>query len=411
MLPARPTPRSSRRTVAAARSGPPRTVAETHVPCPRFQARGFKPEAQPTRLALRSGQTPPVPRPHSEVTAPPYTPQPRDRASCRRPNLAPEHHPEYAADPTVHCLTPTSPGTGTVLRSRNHARAAAIAHRIATGPNPLRQQHAGIATSHRTLRNPHQATHRNRPAPAQERIVASDGHPTRLLSSIHGQPPAPRFPAPFGQALSHRLSDRPHRPHFLLYSGNAPSRRPSDRNRHHDFRIPSDNRHHTGPRIATVTPVFAPCRAEARKPSAPDRHRTSPGLSPRRYPTGASPSRDTRPLLPGTPGRSFPGLPAAPSRDIRPLPGFAPPKPPRRQPPEDDLPKTTPKMPSRATKSGAAPQLTKKNGRSNMPANRRSAENRSPASLRDVPRPPRKTAELGKYAKCVRFVSDFGNFL
>ncbi len=174
------------------------------------------------------------------------------------------------------------------------------------------------------------------PPPAQERIVASDGHPTRLLSSIHGQPPAPRFPAPFGQALSHRLSDRPHRPHFLLYSGNAPSRRPSDRNRHHDFRIPSDNRHHTGPRIATVTPVFAPCRAEARKPSAPDRHRTSPGLSPRRYPTGASPSRDTRPLLPGTPGRSFPGLPAAPSRDIRPLPGFAP-----RSPPEDNRPKTT----------------------------------------------------------------------
>ncbi len=396
MFPARPTPRSSRRAVAAARSDPPHTVAETHVPCPRFQARGFKPEAQPTRLALRSGHTPPVPGPHSEVTAPPYTPQPRDRASCRRPNLAPEHHPEYAADPTVHCLTPTSPGTGTVLRSRNHARAAAIAHRIATAPNPLRQQHAGIATSHRTLRNPHQATHRNRPAPH-------------------------RSVSPLRTATRH-----------------ACFRASSDNQRHPDFPLLSGKPYHIGSRIGPIVPIS--CSIQATPHHAAPRIGTDTTISEslritaitpalgseqslrfsrlaerkpanRRHPIGighrpAEAPEDTRPGLPhrGTPGRRFPRHPATPR--IRP-----PRSPPRRQPPEDDLPKTTPKMPSRATKSGAAPQLTKKNGRSYMPANRRSAENRSPASLRDVPRPPRKTAELGKYAKCVRFVSDFGNFL
>ena len=107
MRPARPTPRSSRRAVAAARSDPPRTVAEAYVPCPRFQARGFKPEAQPTRLALRSGHTPPVPGPHSEVTAPPYTPQPRDRASCRRPTTYPSHS----------AFRPHAAGPETALRS------------------------------------------------------------------------------------------------------------------------------------------------------------------------------------------------------------------------------------------------------------------------------------------------------
>ena len=83
--------------------------------------------------------------------------------------------------------------------------------------------------------------------------------------------------------------------------------------------------HHPGSRIGTVTPVFAPRRAEARKLSAPDRHRTSPGRSPRRYPTGAPP--------PGTPGRRFPRHPATPSRDTRPLPGFVPRIRPRRRPP------------------------------------------------------------------------------
>lgn len=84
--------------------------------------------------------------------------------------------------------------------------------------------------------------------------------------------------------------------------------------------------HHAASRIGTVTPVFAPRRAEARKLSAPDRHRTSPGRSPRRYPTGAPP--------PGTPGRRFPRHPATPR--IRP-----PEAPPRSQPPEDNRPKTT----------------------------------------------------------------------
>ena len=308
MRPARPTPRSSRRAVAAARSDPPRTVAEAYVPCPRFQARGFKPEAQPTRLALRSGHTPPVPGPHSEVTAPPYTPQPRDRASCRRPTTYPSHSAfrPHAAGPgtalrrysaSVTVSRPYTAGTG--LRSRNHARAATIAHRIATGPNPLRQQHAGIATSLRILRNPPQATQRNHPTP--HRSVS----PLRTATR---------------HACFRASSDNQRHPDFLLYSGNAPSPRLSDRNSHSGFRTsPSGSPQVVGTRSA-------PDIARPKPPKIPDR---------------GSSSRDTRPPLPETSGHSFPRHPAAP----------------RIRPP-DSPPKTT----SRPTESGAAPQLTKKTG-------------------------------------------------
>lgn len=388
MFPARPTPRSSRRAVAAARSDPPRTVAEAYVPCPRFQARGFKPEAQPTRLALRSGHTAPVPGPHSEVTAPPYTPQPRARASCRRPNLAPEHHPEFAADPPCTASRPYAAGTG--LRSRNHARAATIAHRIATGPNPLRQQHAGIATSLRILRNPPQATQRNHPTP--HRSVS----PLRTATR---------------HACFRASSDNHRHPDFPLLSGKpyhigsrigpiVPISCSIQATPHHAApRIGTDTTISESLRITAITPALGSeqslrfSRLAERKPAS-CRHPIGTGHRPAEAP------EDTRP------GLLLPGHPAAASRDIRPLPGFAPSEaPPRRQPPEDDPENALPcdKIRRRAA-------THEKNGRSNMPANRRSAENRSPASLRDVPRPPRKTAELGKYAKCVRFVSDFGNF-
>ena len=153
MLPARPTPRSSRRTVAAARSGPPRTVAETHVPCPRFQARGFKPEAQPTRLALRSGQTPPVPRPHSEVTAPPYTPQPRDRASCRRPTTYPART----------AFRPHAAGPETALRSYSASVYAATSRpSVLPEAQPRARASSRIrCRPHRALPDAHVTGHRN----------------------------------------------------------------------------------------------------------------------------------------------------------------------------------------------------------------------------------------------------------
>lgn len=186
MFPARPTPRSSRRAVAAARSDPPRTVAEADVPCPRFQARGFLPEAQPTQLALRSGHTAPVPGPHSEVTAPPYTPQPRARASFRircRPYRT-RSHAHTPPVPDFEVVTMHEPP-----QSHTASQQPRIHYDSSTRNRNISPHTPKPAPSHAA----------KPPRPAQERIAASDGYPTRLLSSIFGQPPAPRFPAPFEQ--------------------------------------------------------------------------------------------------------------------------------------------------------------------------------------------------------------------
>lgn len=380
MFPARPTPRSSRRAVAAARSDPPRTVAETHVPCPRFQARGFKPEVSSRRHNLPVAHCVPATRRRYRDRTPKL-----QRLRIRR-NLATERLAEYAVVPPCSAFRPHAAGpetalrrysasvtvsrpytAGTGLRSRNHARAATIAHRIATGPNPLRQQHAGIATSLRILRNPPQATQRNHPAPH-------------------------RSVSPLRTATRH-----------------ACFRASSDNHRHPDFPLLSGKPYHIGSRIGTDTPISESLRITAITPALGSEqslrfsHLAERKPASCRHPIGTGHRPAEAPEY-TQPGLLLPGHPAAASRDIRPLLPETPGRSPDSSPgfaPEDDLP-------SDGIRRRAATH--EKNGRSNMPANRRSAENRSPASLRDVPRPPRKTAELGKYAKCVRFVSDFGNF-